>query len=228
MPLLCRAYARAQNRYTSLGCPFRGFPATQRGLAPPTQGQANRQMAGKRTRSSGLADDARQLGVATKKAALLWTTLQETWRSTRPSARPAHDSGEPQRAWAGQTFLLRYDVFPTSRGHRGYAQRLFLILMQPYSRCTAEPMTAANRSERGLQRRASTVLLISLATQSDLLLPERGSSLCATYPMGTCSRTQCACQIRTSIRCLPDHTRPLRLRAAVVSDTDAAVLAVHS
>ena len=118
-------------------------------------------------------------------------------------------------------FVLRYDVCLTTQGRCGYAQRLFPILMQPYSRCTAEPMTAANRSERGLQRRASTVLLISLATQSDLLLPERGSSRCATYPMGTCSRTQCACQIRTSIRCLPDHTRPLQLRAAVVSDTDA-------
>ena len=139
-------------------------------------------MAGKRTRSSGLADDARQLGVATKKAALLWTTLQETWRSTRPSARPAHDSGEPQRAWAGQTFLLRYDVFLTTRGHRGYAQRLFLILMQPYSRCTAELMTAVSCSERGRGRRVSTVLLISLATQSDLLLPERGIS-CGYLPL---------------------------------------------
>eukprot|EP01044_Picomonas_judraskeda_P034763 COSAG03_NODE_14564_length_459_cov_3.988889_1_plen_39_part_01 len=39
-------------------------------------------------------------------------------------------------------------------------------------------MTAVSRSDYVLQSWASTVLLISPATQSDLLLPERGSSRC--------------------------------------------------
>ena len=118
------------------------------------------------------------------------------------------------------TVRVKTLFFLTTRGHCSYAQRFFLIL-QTCSWCTTELMTAVSCSERGRGRRVSTVLLISLATQSDLLLPERGSSRCATYPMGTCSRRQCACQTRTSIRCLPDDTRPLQLRAAVVSDTDA-------
>ena len=75
--------------------------------------------------------------------------------------------------------LLRYDVFPTTKGRCSYAQRLLLIL-QPYSRCTAELMKAVSRSDYVLQRRVSTVLLISAATQSGFLLPERGSSRCVS------------------------------------------------